>query len=428
MKVRAVSPSSPLFGQVRRGYDLVAVNDEPVRDVIDFTFMATAERVKLRFLDHDNHPREFELGAFLPGALGLAFAEDPVRTCKCKCIFCFVHQQPKGLRRTLYVRDEDYRLSFLSGNYLTLSNLTDADYDRIITQRLSPLYVSVHSTDDNLRRRMLRNQTLPPVLSTMSRLIRGGIALHAQVVVCPGWNDGENLRKTIADMAELSPGVQTLAIVPVGLTRYRERLTHLRRPDRDEARDTLDIVHEFQVSLQARLGTRFVWAADEYYLLADERLPLHGAYEDFAQFENGVGALRHTLTRFNTRRRILKKVQSSKRVLMLTGTAAAPILQAEVVDWARGEANLELKLTAVANRFWGEMVTVSGLLTGRDLLDVALAKKRSFDTLVLPPNCVSRGELFLDDMALSQFRDRCARKKVLVGDYDLAETLKEAFR
>lgn len=404
----------------------MAVNDHAVFDPIDFQFRTSEEEVTIRFSDQDNLELEFEFEDFEASQLGLTFEQPKVRTCQCNCIFCFVHQQPKGMRRSLYVKDEDYRLSFTHGNFVTLANTSDKELKRIAAQRLSPLYVSVHTTDDDLRRRMLRNRKLEPILSRLKFLAENNITLHTQVVLCPGINDGDNLEETIVDLANLHPGVSSLAVVPVGLTKYRERLSPLDRYTPQLAEKVLAQVDDFQRSFLDRLGTRFIWAADEFYVLADRSFPRRCEYEEMPQFENGVGMVREAITMFNRRRAQLKNVKSRKSVTFMTGRSAISSLVSHVHKYVREEVGLALDILPVDNRFWGKGVTVSGLLTGQDLLREAKAVQKKCDTIVLPPNCLNEDDLFLDDLTLRQFRE-CLDRPVLVGQYDIAATVKEAF-
>ena len=427
MKVRDVDPASPLYGQIQPGYSIVAINGRPVLDSLDYQFRTVDERVRIRFADKKGGEREFEFDNLYPGALGLRFDDDRIKVCNCNCIFCFVRQQPKGMRRTLYVRDEDYRLSFTHGNFITLSNVTDREMARIIEQRLSPLYISVHATDDRLRRRMLRKAKLAPILPRLRHLADNGIRLHTQVVVCPGINDGEQLERTIDDLALLYPGVSTLAVVPVGLTKYRDRLPRLSPHSAEEAVGIIRLVESRQRKLLSRLGSRFVWAADEFYIVAGRRFPNRSSYEEMAQFENGVGMVREFLTVFNRRRASLKRIKSKKRVLLVTGRSAYPFLSRFVVPFLRQTCGLRISLLVVENRFWGDTITVSGLLTGRDVLRGVKSRRAGFDKLVLPPNCLNGDALFLDDMPLSEFEANVG-KPVAVGSYNLAQTIREVFQ
>jgi len=425
MRVREVDPASPLFGTVRPGHSLRRLNGKPVADDIDFRFRSADTRVALTFADRQGREYEVEVDG-TRFDLGLAFEEGKIRRCKCNCIFCFVHQQPKGMRRSLYLKDEDYRLSFTHGNFITLSNVSDEDVERIITQRLSPLYVSVHTTDDRLRREMLGNRAIRPILPQLRRLVAAGIQLHTQAVICPGINDGDHLEKTIGDLAALYPGVASLAVVPVGLTRYRERLPKLRIHTPAEAKETIDLVESRQRELKEAIGSRFVWAADEFYVNAGREFPSHKSYEAMPQFENGVGMAREFVTGFNRRRRTLKLIRSRKKVLMVTGQSAGPFLRRQVVPYLTDELRLKLKLQIISNRFWGESVTVSGLLTGQDILDELASTVSGYDSVVLPPTCLNGDNLFLDDISLDDFQKSLGRP-VIVGSYNLADTIKEVF-
>ncbi|MEW6413050.1 MAG: DUF512 domain-containing protein [Candidatus Zixiibacteriota bacterium] len=426
MKIKTVDPDSPLFGLVRPGYAVVSINGKPVLDSIDFRFKTADERVKIKFADSKGREIELRLDERCPGDLGLTLDDGRVMVCKNNCIFCFVHQQPKGMRRTLYVKDEDYRLSFTHGNFVTFTNTSDEEIKRIIKQRLSPLYVSVHATDDELRSRLLGNRNILPILPLLRRLVKGGITIHTQCVLCPGINDGENLKRTIDELSSLYPGVASLAVVPVGLTKYRERLPKLRKYSREEAAEIVRYIERRQKEFTKSLGSRFVWAADEFYVETGRDFPKHAAYEDMPQFENGVGMAREFITVFNRRRPRLRGLKSRVRALMLTGYSAYPFLNTQTLPYIREKLKLKLALEPVRNDFWGDTVTVSGLLTGADLLKAASGKKDGYDMAVLPPNCLNEDKLFLDDMSLEQFEQKLGRK-VVVGSYDLAETLREVF-
>jgi len=426
MKVVSIERASPLFGRVRPGYRLVSVNGRKVLDVIDFHYRVTDERVRLTFADPRGRQTDFEFVEPTAAHLGLTFDDHRIRHCNCDCIFCFVSQQPKGMRPALYVRDEDYRLSFTHGNYVTLSNVSESDLARIIEQRLSPLYVSVHATDDALRRSMLRNDRLSPILPRLCRLTDNGITIHSQVVLCPSINDGRYFEQTVDDLAALHPGVASLAVVPVGLTRYREGLPPLRTYTAQEAGEIIDYIETRQAGFHARTGSRFVWPADEFYVAAGRAFPPRHVYEDMPQFENGVGMAREFMTGFNRRRSRLKGIRSDSRVMMLTGCSAYPFLSEEILPYVTETLGLNLSLHRVFNRFWGETVTVTGLLTGQDLLQDATDTADQYDLVALPPNCLNADQLFLDDLSLAEFRERLG-KPVLVGRYNLAQTIREAF-
>jgi putative radical SAM enzyme (TIGR03279 family) len=426
MRIKAVDPQSPLFGRVRSGFTIKSVNGQPVMDTIDFRFKTSEERINIVFSDRQGREVKIRIDEENPGDLGLTLDDGRAMVCKNNCIFCFVHQQPRGMRRALYVKDEDYRLSFTHGNFVTLSCTTEQEIDRIITQRLSPLYVSVHATDENLRRQLLGNRNIAPILPRLRYLTENGITFHTQVVVCPGVNDGEHLGETIDDLSAIYPGVRSLGIVPVGLTRYRKNLPRLRKFHPEEAAALIDYVEMRQKCFLRLLGSRFVWPSDEFYIQAGHALPRHSTYEDTPQFENGVGMVREFVTMFNRRRASLRGLRSRRRALFLTGQAAFPFMASEVLPFLTDRLRLRASLAPVENRFWGKTVTVSGLLTGEDLLKTALSRVGDYDTLVLPPNGLNTEGLFLDDLPLETFRVRLG-KTVVVGRYNLAKTIKEVF-
>ncbi len=314
-------------------------------------------------------------------------------------MFCFVHQLPKGLRKSLYVKDEDIRLSFLHGQYVTFSDVTEREIRKILRFRLSPLYVSIHTTDPALRRRMLGNPRAADVLRVMRRLLRGGIALHGQIVVCPGWNDGEELLRTLRELAALRPGLANVAVVPVGLTAHREGLPPLRPVGREQARDTLAALASLNREFGRAPGEEpFAQAADEYLLLAGERIPGRSAYGSFSQAGNGVGLLRRFLDGSRTlfRRATWPRLAAGGTVVsgMAPRAFVAPFL--EEVSRRTGARFRHLP---VRNRFLGESVTVTGLLSGGDLLD-ALRGRPPGERILLPTVCLREAQdLFLDGLS-----------------------------
>lgn len=354
--VAAVEPSS-LAARLglRPGDELLAVNGHPVRDVIDVRFYAAEEHLRL---DIRRAGREVHLEADrrYGEPLGLEFAApvfDGIRRCHNHCSFCFVAQMGPGLRPSLYIRDDDYRYSFLYGNYITLTNLTPADWERIAAQHLSPLYVSVHATDPALRRRVLGNPAAPPILPQLRRLAALGVSVHTQVVLTPGLNDGPALDRTISDLADLYPAVRSVSIVPVGLTKYHRGGCRVHTPD--EARAVFARVTARQPRLRERLGVTFAYLSDEWYLRLGEEVPPAAAYDGLDLTENGVGMVRRFLDRGVS--------LPTGAHLLATGTLFAPTLRRAVA----GRPDLEV--VPVVNRFFGETVTVAGLLTGADVVE-----------------------------------------------------------
>lgn len=412
-----------MFGYVRKGDRLIGINGDPVADRLDCQYKLSEERVVLEFESRSGERRSFEIDNDYDTDIGLRFARDRIKPCKNKCIFCFVHQQPQGMRRPLYFRDDDFRLSFTHGNFITLSNIKQEEIRRIIEQRLSPMYVSVHTTDDKLRRYMFGNRKLEPIIPALRKLTEGGVAIHAQVVVCPEINDGERLRKTIGDLYGLFPGVESVGVVPVGLTKYRENLPELIPLDSERARGVLEIINRKQREFYRESDARFVFAADEFYIMSGRRLPRLAEYEEMPQFENGIGMMRLLLADFNRRRRYLERRKNSGRIAILTGCLAGEVLEKEVAVWLLKNRNYKLDIIPVENKFWGERITVSGLLTGKDLMNKAREIQSEYDIICLPPNCLNDDNLFLDDMTLERFR-KSLKVRVMVGSYSIIDTLR----
>jgi putative radical SAM enzyme (TIGR03279 family) len=423
MRIISVDPGSPLYGLIRPGYKLVRINGEKVHDNLDYRYKIAEEAVALEFEDTRGERFGFKVRFETTGDLGLTFEQDKILTCHNRCVFCFIHQQPKGMRRPLYVRDDDYRLSFTHGNFISLSNLDEEDITRIIEQKLSPLYISVHATDDSLRRALFRNDKLPPILPLLQQMIDGGINFHTQVVVCPGINDGDALEKTINDLFDLYPGVATVGVVPVGLTKYRKRLPQLKSFDSEMAAANLEYLHRRQKEFKKKSSTRFVYAADEFYILAGRDFPSLSAYEEMSQFENGIGMMRLLLSDFSRRRRFLKVKSHRSRIAQLTGVSAFGPIRKNIVMPLRKEG-MKLDLYQVENHFWGEKVTVSGLLTGRDILAKIKSLPKEYDFILLPPNCLNDDRLFLDDLGLDDLQKKVA-SEIKVGYYSMIDTLNE---
>jgi putative radical SAM enzyme (TIGR03279 family) len=379
------------------GDRILAVNGRPLRDAIDFQFYgAGEERLELR-VERAGERRALRLRRAAGRELGVELeAPRPgeIATCANKCVFCFIHQLPRGLRRSLYVKDDDFRLSFLHGNYITLSDLDEPSFARILAQRLSPLYVSVHATDPELRWRLLgRPRHSAEILPRLERLARAGIRVHAQIVLCPEWNDGPHLERTVHELAPLHPQVATTAIVPVGLTRHRDRLPALRTLTDAEARGLVDVAAGWQARFLAALGSRFVFLGDEVYLQAARPLPPAEAYEGFAIAEDGVGLVRRFEDGFARLRAREPAPRDRRRLTVVSGELYAPRLARLLAGFPGA------RVTAVPNAFFGGSVGVAGLLTGQDI-QRHLAGARDLGEAVLVPAVALRdGEgVFLDDL------------------------------
>jgi putative radical SAM enzyme (TIGR03279 family) len=423
MEIIEVEASSPLYGKVFPGYRLLAINGKPVRDKLDYHFKIAEDKVRLVFEDRQGKRIHFDIDFEFSADPGLTFREDKILVCRNKCVFCFVHQQPKGMRRELYVRDDDYRLSFTHGNFISLSNLSADDEKRIIEQRLSPLYVSVHATNDTLRRRLFGNKDLPAVMPRLKNLTEKGIVIHTQVVVCPGINDGKELDLTINDLYSIYPGVATLGVVPVGLTKYRERLPEIRSFDAEMSRVMIESIHRYQKEFLVKGGSRFVFGADEFYILAGIDFPALKAYEEMAQFENGIGMMRSMLADFNRRKRFLKSRKNRKKIGIISGLSAGKIIGERIIPELKNRG-IRAELYEVVNNFWGEKVTVTGLLTGRDI-GRAIKKNRDRDLFLLPPNCLNHDSLFLDNISLKELQSNF-KAHIKVGSYSFIDSINEA--
>jgi len=381
------------------GDEIVGINGHQLHDVIDYRFYSTDEDLRI-VIRRGDETLEYELEKDFDMPLGVSFDEvlfDGIRTCGAHCIFCFVEQLPKGLRKPLYVKDDDYRLSFLDGNFVTLANVTEADLSRIVAQRLSPLYISVHTTDPELRRSMLGREG-PDILAQMETLAEGRISLHTQIVLCRGINDGDHLRRSIRDLARLHPTVESIAIVPAGLSAHRRHKTPIPGIDAQYSGEILDRVKLAQRFFRAQIGTRLVWAADEFYLSAGRPVPAAMAYEGFPQIENGIGLVRKFKDSASRSLRALpERFAKPMRVSTVTGRLAYPLVR----EWADsiGREDLRIEVFPIANRLFGEMVTVTGLVAGRDVID-QLRGKDLGDALFIPSVCLRDG-VFLDDVSVS---------------------------
>ncbi len=399
MKISVVYPDTPAARLgLQPGDEIIAIDSHEIRDSIDFQFYSAEESYCLH-LRRGGHEWKVNLAPEESGWLGVEFADMEYHSCGNKCVFCFVDQNPPGMRKSLYFKDEDYRLSFLYGNYVTLTNLSRSHLERIVEQRLSPLYVSVHSTEDDLRKRMLGLRRSDRLLEKIDFLARGGIELHAQIVLCPEWNDGEHLEKTLADLAARFPAVQSVAVVPLGLTGHREELTPLRTVTPAEAAGLVVSEKRWEKEFRSRLGIAFVYLADEFYLLAGAPLPSAARYDGFPQIENGVGMTRSFLDRFARQKYRFPREVKPVRVSIVSGELAAPILTARVLPVLNTISGLQAEVVAVKNRFFGGKVTVSGLITGGDIIGQLRGMERA-DLIMIPPNCRNGDGLFLDDLDL----------------------------
>ncbi|HSQ59327.1 MAG TPA: DUF512 domain-containing protein [Acidobacteriota bacterium] len=377
------------------GERILAINDVELHDEIDFGHAINDEWLVVRVRGKDGVVRDVEGAREYGVAFGAEFEARQPKRCHNNCVFCFVYQHPKGVRRELLIKDDDYVFSFVHANFITLTNLSEPEFQRILDERLSPLYVSVHATDPAVRVRLMKNPRSGLILQQIDRLAEAEIEMHTQLVICPGINDGDVLLKSIEELAARHPWVKTISVVPVGLTKHRERLPQLRTFTREDAEAAIDLVHGHQKRLLREKKTRLVFAADEMYVLAGRDVPPARAYEGFPQYENGIGMLRDLIDRWSAGRDDIRSRSGRReRVAVVTGTSAAPTLRRLLED--RPPADVDASLCVVVNDYFGDTVSVSGLLVGADI-EAALKRQGSFDRVLLPPNCLKEGEVFLDD-------------------------------
>ena len=383
---------------------LLSVNGKEIEDILDYHYLTNEEYLTVLVRKPDGEEWELEIEKEFEEDLGLEFTEelmDQYRSCRNQCIFCFIDQMPPGMRETLYFKDDDARLSFLQGNYITLTNMSDKQIDRIIFYKLSPINISIHTTNPELRCRMLNNWFAGTALEKIDRLCRAGITMNGQIVLCKGYNDGEELRRTLRDLEKYVPEMQSVSVVPVGLTKYRDGLVPLEPFGREEAGDVLALIGEYQEYYKSRYNTRLVFASDEWYLTAGEEIPEADFYENYPQIENGVGMVRSLLDEFTEAFSRAKPDSACRDVALATGRLMAPILRRLFEVLPDKFPNTRVTVYDIRNDFFGESITVAGLLTGRDII-AQLTGLPAAGRLLLPSALLRSGEnVLLDDVTVS---------------------------
>ena len=408
-KIKSVQPGSIAEElEIEPGDKLLSVNGTEVEDVFDYHYFVNDEELTLLIEKPDGEQWELEIEKDMEEDLGIEFEQglmDEYRSCRNKCIFCFIDQMPEGMRETLYFKDDDSRLSFLQGNYVTLTNMSDHDIDRIIRYHLEPINISFHTTNPALRCEMLHNRFAGELLSKVDRLYEAGIEMNGQIVLCKGINDGEELEQSLRDMSRYLPYLKSVSVVPVGLTKYRDNLYPLEPFGKEDAVQVLDIIHRWQQKLYAEYGTHFVHAGDEWYILAGREVPREENYDGYPQLENGVGMLRLLLDEFEEGYEKLRGDNRKRTVSIATGFLAYPYIQKMADRIQEKYTETRVLVYPIRNDFFGERITVSGLITGCDLIG-QLKEKELGERLLLPCNMFRSGEaVFLDDVTLSEAAD-----------------------
>lgn len=400
------------------GDKLLRINGQEIEDVFDYHYYVNEEELILLVEKADGEEWELEIEKDYEEDLGINFEQglmDEYRSCRNNCIFCFIDQMPKGMRETLYFKDDDSRLSFLQGNYVTLTNMSDHDIERIIHYHLEPINVSIHTTNPQLRCKMLHNRFAGEALEKIQTLYEGGITMNGQIVLCKDVNDGEELESSIRDMAKWLPNLQSVSVVPVGLSKYREGLYPLEPFTKEDAKEVLSIIHKWQDKFYEEYGIHFIQAGDEWYLLAEEEIPQAERYDGYLQLENGVGMIRLLLDEFEEVFAACQEDEKERTVSIATGKAAYACIKRMTDRLMEKYPNLKANVYEIRNDFFGERITVSGLITGQDL-KAQLKGQELGEKLLLPCNMLRSGEsVFLDDVTVEELAEALNVKIEIVG-------------
>ena len=414
--------------EIEAGDTLLKINNEILEDIFDYQYMIEEEYIEVLIRKASGEEWVLEIEKDYDDDLGLEFEQglmDEYRSCQNKCIFCFIDQMPPGMRETLYFKDDDSRLSFLQGNYITLTNMKDKDIERIIRYHLFPINISVQTTNPELRCKMLHNRFAGEALEKIRRLAEAHIEMNGQIVLCKGVNDGEELKRSIEELSKYLPHMRSVSVVPAGLTKYRKGLYPLELFTKEDAEEVIDLIESYQQGFYERYGLHFNHASDEWYILAGEELPEEDRYDGYLQLENGVGMLR--LLGTEVRQAIAERDGDDRKlsVTVATGRLAAPYI-AGCMDVIREKyPNITSEVIAIKNNFFGEKITVSGLITGQDLIE-QLSGRKLGDRLLIPCNMLRSGEdVFLDDITITELSEKLGKEIIVVdpGGADLVSAV-----
>lgn len=408
-KIKSVEPGSIAEElEIEVGDYLLAVNDTELKDIFDYHYLCNDENITVLVEKADGERWELDIEKDYNEDLGIDFEQglmDEYKSCTNKCMFCFIDQMPPGMRETLYFKDDDARLSFLQGNYITLTNMKEADLERIIKYRLSPINISIHTVNPELRVKMLHNRFAGEALNKLQRLYDNRIEMNSQIVLCKGLNDGAELERSIEYLSNMLPYMESLSVVPVGLTKYRENLAPLEKFSKEDAIQVLDLIHNWQEKLFEKYGTRFVFASDEWYITAERPIPEADYYEGYGQLENGVGMVRSLEDEFDEYFAELEGDDREKKVSLATGVLAGPIIKKLTDKLAEKYPNVTCEVHVIQNDFFGRDITVAGLLTGQDIIK-QLEGKDLGKYLILPSVLLRSGEeVLLDDLTVQDLEN-----------------------
>lgn len=404
--------------EVEAGDFLISVNGEEIKDILDYKFQIFDENILVTIEKANGEEWDLEIEKEDNEDLGIEFEEqliEPAKNCANKCIFCFMDQLPDHVRETLVFKDDDFRLSFMTGNYVTLTNSGYKDLDRIIKYHLSPINISVHATDGETRKMMLNNKNADKILDYIKYLVDHGIYVNAQIVLCPNINDGKILDKTISDLAKFFPYLQCIAIVPVGLTKYREGLYPLTTFNKETASVVIDQVEAWQKKFKKEIGSNVVFVADEFYVVAERKIPSYESYEDFPQLEDGIGMLAKFKHEFDTNYKKIEKTHLDKTLSIVTGKLAYNFIKELSQKLEKKVSGLKINVYQIENNFFGPQITVTGLITGGDIVE-QLKDKELGDRLIISSSMLKDDEdIFLDDMKLEELEEKLNIKTTITS-------------
>lgn len=415
---------------INPGDILLNINGNKVKDIIDYKYLISDENIVVEIEKNEGEIWQYEIEKEYDEDLGIIFNNpliDKAKSCRNKCMFCFIDQLPPNMRETLYFKDDDSRLSFLQGNFITLTNMSDDEIDRIIKYKLSPINISVHTTNPELRVKMLKNKNAGKIYDILKRFHQAKLKVNCQIVLVRGINDGEELQNTLTDLAELYPTIGSVAIVPVGITKYRQHLEKLIPFDKDSSNSLLEDIFSLQEKFFKKINTRFVFLSDEFFALSDKKIPSKEYYEGFPQLENGVGLIRSLEDEVVKELENIDNYKSNKKkILIATGTLAYDFLKNLFGKIQEKFKGLKIKVIPITNHFFGDTITVAGLITGGDLIEQV--KNLDFDTLFIPRSMMKTGEdIFLDNLTVKEV-EKILNTNIIISEVDgkdLIENLKK---